>query len=141
MEEQQTTRRPAWVWVFTFFFVISGIWTLLSLILTLGGATSMSAAQRTYLESLTFFDVALSTLIGLATLVGAVLLFLLKRAAFYFFVGSFLLNLLVSIRDGVSKSYGQAVGSNGLIGVLIGLAILAAACLYSRRLTRRGVLS
>lgn len=136
-----STKRPVWVWIISGFYVFSTFWVLAGYALIYSGSVSVSAPQKTYLDSLSPIDHGLTAVRVLVNLTGAASLFLLRRQAFYFFVGAFALNLLMSAWHALTKGWVAALGGSGLVGVLISLGVITAICAYSWRLTKAGVLT
>ena len=143
MQTREGTRkkRPVLVWVITIFFFVSAIWTLLGFYLLVSGTASLTPAQKSYLESLTAIDYTFTLLLGLTNLIGAIALFLLRKAALYFFVGALALNGFMSVWHAISKGWLEALGGAGALGALFGLGIAVAVCLYVWKLAKSGVLS
>ena len=135
-----TTKRPAWVWVITIFYVLSVGFTLVSFLLVLSGALPMTPAQRAYFAGLGPLDYAMSLGLGLLTLTATVLLFVLRKAAVPLFAASLFLNLGFTLAHALTTIWAQALGGSGLVGALTGWGILAAVALYSRHLRQAGVL-
>lgn len=142
MNDVQVTqhRRPTWVWVISVFYFLSAAYTLLSFYLINSGAIAVPAATKAYLDGLTATDYAFTILIGLANLIGAISLFLLRKIAYPLFLASLVANVLMSVWHIVSKNMLSAFVSGGAIGMLIGWGMLLAVCLYAKKLTKSGVL-
>lgn len=142
MNENQivANKRPKWVWAISIFYFLSAAYTLLSFYLIHSGAVPVPEATQKYLTSLTALDYVFSVLIGLAILAGAVSLFFLRRIAYPLFLGSLITNILVSVWHALTKNLLAAFASGGAIGMVIGWGILLAVCLYTRRLSKSGVL-
>ena len=141
METNQNVRkRPGWVWAISIFYFISAVFTLLSFYVIFSGRISIDPAQKAYFDSLTPIDYGITIILGLLNLTGVVTLFLLRRQAFYFFTGSFIVNILMTIWHLLSKGWIAAIGGPGLVGVIISWGLLIAVCLYSRSLIKAGVL-
>ncbi len=134
-------RRPGWVWVISIFLFFSASFTLFSFYLVYSGKVLLQPAQKAYFASLTFMDLGLSILVGLTNLFGALLLFFLRKQAFYLFVISLTFNLLITTGQIFNKGFIQALPSGGIVGMLIGWGILVAICVYTKRLEKNGVLS
>ena len=137
----ESKKRPGWVWAISILFFFLAVPTLLSFYLINSGKIPLRPAQKTYFESLTFIDIGLSILNGLANLIGAVLLFCLRKQAFYLFAIALATNLLMTAWYIVSKGFIAAMPSGGLIGMLIGWGILVAVCVYIKKLEKAGVLN
>jgi hypothetical protein len=116
----ENKKRPGWVWAISIFFFFSAAYSLLSIYLVSSGKIPLQPAQKAYFDSLTFIDYGLTILLGLTNLTGAVLLFLLRKQAFYLFAVAFAANVLMTVWHIVSKGFIAAVSSVGLIGMLIG---------------------
>jgi len=123
-KNQETQKRPGWVWVISLWLSVSAGWTLLSLFLIFSGLIELNGGQEAYFNALSPFDYVLSIGISLANFSGAIYLFFLKRIAYYLFLGALILNILTSIWHVVSGSFVEALGVSGLIGALIGLLLL-----------------
>ncbi len=133
-------KRTVWVWVISIFYFFSAGYTLLSFYLIHSGFVSLPEETRLYLEGLSVFDYIFTILIGLMNLSGAVTLFLLRKIAYPLFLISFISNILMSIIHMLTRDLLSAFVSGGAIGMFIGWGIILAACLYSRHLSKSGVL-
>lgn len=133
-------KRPKWVWAISIFYFLSAAYVLLSFYLINSGAVPVPEATRAYLDGLTAFDHAFSILIGVANLLGAISLFLLRKVAYPLFLASFVANVLVSTWHMISKNMLSALVSGGGIGMLIGWGMQLAVIWYVRRLAKSGVL-
>jgi hypothetical protein len=122
------------------FFGVSAAWTLLSFAWIRTGAIPLNAAQIAYFESLSALDYVFSVGLGLVNLIGAITLFLLRRAAFYLFASALAANILMTLWHVAAKGAVDALGGAGLVGTVIGLGLAFAVCVYSRRLLQLGVL-
>ena len=138
---QEKTKRPAWVWVISVFYFISAGFTLLSFSVIGSGDAQLNSAQQAYFDSLTAVDYVVTITMGSANLLGAVLLFLLKKPAFYLFVGTFCAGILVAVWETITTNWVAAISPGGLVGAAIGWAISLAVCMYCWRLIQRGVLT
>lgn len=135
-------KRTIWVWlIFLYLGVFTGI-SLLGMIQVHSGMLPLSPAQKAYFESLSFFDIALTLACSVFILCGAFALFLLRRAAFHLFVIGLVLSAVDHIWDfvaGVGQAPALAKGSD-ILHAIVYYGIVLAACVYSYRLTKRGVL-
>ena len=132
--------RPAWVWVITVFYVLSIGFSVLSVALLFSGALPLTPAQRTYFANLGPFDYMMSLGLGLLTLTATIFLFALRKVAVPLFAASLFFNLGFSIVHATTTVWARAMGGSGLIGALIGWAILGIVALYARHLRQLGVL-
>ena len=138
---QQSSRRPVGVWVISVFYLLSAGWTLLSFALIFSGAIKMNSAQEAYFASLTGVDWFLSLSLGVLGFTGAISLFLLRRLAVILFSLALVLNLALTMFQTMRTNWTEAISGSGLFGVLLGFLILVAVILYTRGLTKKGVLS
>jgi len=140
--ENTAIKRPGWVWVISIWYVVSTVLSLATSTLLRTGAIPLAPVQRAYLESLSAVDWAFSIAIALVYLIGAVAIFLLRRAAFYLFTFALIATILQTLWHVATKSYVAAMGGAGVVGIgmVTGLGLVFAVCLYCRRLIRRGVL-
>ena len=141
MEDKAKKKRPILVWIITIFFLISAGWTLLAYLLIFSGSIQITSAQKTYFDSMSFFDYGYSIFIAIVNLSGAITLFILRKIAFYFFVTALSANILATIWNIIAKNYVEAIGTSGLIGMFIGLGIAASITYYSFSLKNKGILS
>jgi hypothetical protein len=142
-EESPPQKRPVLVWVICIFYLIGVFWGLLSLGLTrflLSSAFPIPEAKRHYFESLNYIDYGAMIIRVIVILVGAILLIRLKRSALYFFVGAFVVNILLLVYNIVAKNWFATVGIPGIIGILFEYGIIIAIILYIRHLSKKGVL-
>ena len=133
-------KRPKWVWAISIFYFFSAAYTLLSFYLINSGAVAVPEATKAYLDSLTAMDYAFTILIGLANLIGAISLFLLRKIAYPLFLASLVANVIMSVWHIMSKNMLSASVSGGAIGMFIGWGMLLAVCLYAKKLTKTGLL-
>lgn len=144
-EEQKRTaaepqKRPGWVLVISIVYFIFGVTTLLSLYLLHFGHVTPPPEYQAYLKTLTDADHVFNVLIAVANTCGAVALFLLRKAAFPFFLTSLSFNVLVTIWRIINKGFAQAFVGGSPVGFLLGSLILLFICIYTNNLTRSKVL-
>lgn len=140
-ESRQASKRPTWVWVISLFFFISAGYTILSYALIYSGSVPLTAGQKAYFSSLSYFDHAAAVTIAFLNITAAVLLFRLKRLAPFFFLSAFFLGLLSFSYQIAAKNWLASINGAGLLGVVIGQLLLVAIIFYAFRLRKRGVLS
>jgi len=136
----ETHKRPGLVWVISIFYVIAFGWSLLSVILIYTGIIPTNQAQQAYFDSIGTGGILFSIFITILNMTAAVMLFLMKRHAFYFFLGGFFLSVMITVRDIISNNLIEAMGVLGLIPIFISWAFIIAIILYTRKLIKRGVL-
>ena len=133
-------KRPFFVWLIAIFYLLSTLFSVLSLSLVLSGSLPLTPEQEAYFSSLSTLDYLFSFVIDLTVFAGTVALFFLRRVALYLFCGSFDLIVLMSIWHLMTRDFLSALPGGGLLGFILGLGILAAVCLYTWKLRRAGVL-
>jgi hypothetical protein len=90
------TKRPAWVWAIFIYYLLNfalGLGVLALVPLILSSSFHISPVKRAYFESLTYGDLGFIVLLFILKLIGAVLLFSLRRQAVYFFAGALLMSV------------------------------------------------
>jgi hypothetical protein len=147
MNNQQTMdiqpaliKRPKLVWIISMFYIISTGWTIISFVLILSGSISLNEAQKAYFDSQNIFDNIFTIAIGSLNFLGAILLFLLKRHAYYCFLSAFALGILMVVYHIIFKNWLDAIGDPGLVGAVIGWLISIAIILYSNKLIKNEIL-
>jgi len=137
-------RRPFWVWVISLLYFFTGTRALLLLLRILGMDTAVDETQATALLEVKK-QLLLWSMYGLipaANLAGGVLLFKLHRWAYYCFALILSLNLVNMVRsvlfDGGAV---QLTSGSSVVGVLLGLGVIFAVCVYTYRLKENGILT
>ena len=74
-------RRPLPVWIIFLFYTISSVYSSLSVFLITSGAVDLPPEQQAYVAKFTTFDMVIGYVVSAITVVGAFLLFRLKKAA------------------------------------------------------------
>ena len=133
-------KRPGWVWAISIYIFCSAVFLLLSFYLIYSGKVVLDPKQKTYFESLSYIDITLTIILGLANLIGATLLFLLRKRAFDFFVIAFAANVSMTAGHIITKGFAAAMPAGGLTGILLGWGMLAAVCVYTKNLEKAEVL-
>lgn len=134
------TKRPGWVWVITILMLLSASWTLFSFYLIRTGAIPLAPEQRAIFDSMSALDYGLSIATGLLNISGAILLFLMRKAAVPLFGTAFALGVVGNAWTYLVKGMAPVVGTSVVIGSLVGLAIAGTIFLYARSLRARGML-
>jgi len=134
-------KRPIWVWLISIFFFVSAGRTLLSFFLIFSGIIPIDALPKAYFERLTAIDYAATIIIEASSFIGAIALFLLRRFAVAVFATALALTFAIIIWQPVTKGWIEAMTGPGLVGVLVGYALLLIlVCAYAWHLNRKGVL-
>ena len=113
---------------------------MFSLFLTFTGNIPLSEAQKAYLASLNGADYLLTIMAALLGVSAAVMLFLMRKAAYYLFCATLALNMAFTIWHIISRHWISVIGIAGLAGAAVGWLILFAICLYTARLAAQGTL-
>ncbi len=132
-------KRPKLVWVITIFNIFLAGCTLISFALIYGGLILLSEAQQAYFNSLNIFDISFSIITGVLNLIGTIMLFLLRKFAYYAFLSAFIISMLMIIYQTIFKNWIAAIGG-GLIGAVIGWCISIAIILYAKSLMSKEIL-
>lgn len=135
----QKHKRPKLVWIITIFYIFSAGYTLLSFVLIYGGLIPLNETQQAYFNSLNIFDISLIIITGVLNLIGAIMLFLLRKFAYYAFLSAFILSMLMIVYQAIFKDWISAIGSR-LIGAVIGWCISIAIILYAKSLMSKEIL-
>lgn len=141
--EPEVRKRTVWIWViFVFLGLYTGI-SLLGMIQVHSGRLPLSPAQKEYFESLSFFDIALTLTCSIVILCGTFALFLLRRIAFHLFVMGLILSAVDHVWDLVVKlgQPGGLAGGGDTLHVVVYYGFVLAACFYSWKLLKKGVLT
>jgi hypothetical protein len=133
-------KRPKLVWVITIFFILASGHTFLAFVLIYSGVIPVDEAEKSYFDSLNYFDYMLSVAQALSNILGAVLLFLLRRHAFHLFLTAFLILVFSTVHAIMFTDWLLAMSFSVLVGVVIGMGIQIAIILYSRKLIKEGIL-
>ena len=133
-------KRPKLVWVISLFEICFAGVSLLSFALIYSGALPLDEAQRVYLGRVNLFDNALGLAMVSLSMIGAILLFLLRRHAYHCFLTAFALRILMAIYETSFKHWLDAIDGPGLIRDVIGWVIGIAIILYSQKLIHKDIL-
>src|SRR5262245_18525523 len=113
-EQHVHRKRPIWVWLISLFFLVSAIWTLLSLYLIWSGAIPLEPAQQAYFDRLTLIDHVLTIVVGVLNLSGAIALFLLRKIARDLFLSSLGMRLFLALWVSSTQGWIEVLGRGGL---------------------------
>jgi hypothetical protein len=143
LENRAPRKRPFWVWLISIFYALSFVYSLLSLYIAFSGSIPLTPEVKAYFASLTRFDWALAVTQGVVTLSAAIALFLLRKAAYYLFCGAVTIALVTTVWQTLARPWLTALGSmrGATTGAVLGLGIILAVFLYSRKLMKEGRLT
>lgn len=133
-------KRPILVWLIAVFYGLGALWTLLSFALFFSGRINVPPAEAAYFASLTPIDLTLTVLLAISGLVGAIMLFRLKRSALVFFLIALVLNISYSIWTFLMNPAFRTVAQQSVIGLITGLTVVSLITFYVYRLKKRGLL-
>lgn len=128
------------VWVISLLYFTSLAGTLVSFALIYSGAMPMIPELKLRLESLSWIDYGVTILVTLGNFAGAALLLLLRRQAYTLFVSVFALSIASVVYEIVVKNGWSDLKVLGLVGLAVGWSVKIAIILYTRSLTKAGVL-
>lgn len=139
-DRHATRKRTFLIWVISLFYIASGAMTLLTVLQIHFGTIPVSPDQ---LEELRRASMRWSMLglIPAANLAGGIALLMLRRAAFYLFSGALGLNTLNMLRHVFFSSAPFHLDTGNLTGVIVGMGITLAVCIYTYRLKQADILS
>jgi hypothetical protein len=140
-ENRVKPKRPKLVWVISIFYLFSMAWTLLSFTLIYNGDMPMTEAQKHYFSSETLIDIISMVVTSSLSMAGAMLLFMLKREAFYAFAWALILSIFTAVYHILFKNFVAAIGVSGLINFSVTWCISVAILLYSFSLENKGILN
>lgn len=132
--------RTILVWVISVFYFVSAAWVIWSVVGIFTGVIPLNDAQKEYFQSQSILDYGFPLLLGATNLTAAVLLFFLRKPAFYLFLTTFTVGIVVTIYQIFARDWLGVVGDSGLKAAVIGWIINIAVILYSKRLIDRGIL-
>jgi hypothetical protein len=133
--------RPVLVWVIAIFYGFSVLSTIVTYSFVFSKAVPKTPAQTEFFASLTAMDHAVTAVVVLINLAGAVLLFRLKKAAPVLFALAFALGVTAVVYQILTKNWFAAVGIPGVVSAVVGWCINVAIILYTFRLRQKRVLS
>jgi hypothetical protein len=130
--------RPGWVWaVATWYFGWSAV-VVVFVCLVYTGVLHLTASHRTRLDTVLSHSSIANLLVWAMMLTGAALLFRLRKAAFYLFVGALVGNCLIAAwylrNDGWE-------GGQEIIKLAFALGVPLILCIYSKHLAAKGILT
>jgi hypothetical protein len=141
--EAQVRKRTIGIWlIFLFLGLYTGI-SLLGMIQVHSGKLPLSPAQKAYFESLSLLDIGLTLACSLVILCGTFALLLLRRVAFHLFVIGLVLSAVDHLWDLVTrlKLSGALASGSDTLHAIVYYGVVLAACFYSWRLMKKGVLT
>jgi hypothetical protein len=133
--------RPLPVWIIFLFYSISSIYSALSVFLITSGAFELTPEQQAYVATFTTFDMVIGYVVAAITVVGAFLLFRLKKAAVPALFLALGVNVFSSAVFYLKNDPSTVIDPSGLLYQFGGIALFAIVCFYARFLARHGVLS
>jgi hypothetical protein len=130
--------RPGWVWAIATWYVGWSAVVVVYVCFVYTGVIRLTARHRTRLDAVLSHSSIANVLVWAMMLTGAALLFRLRKAAFFLFVGAFVGNCLIAAwllwKDGWE-------GGQEIIKLVFALGVPLTLCLYSKHLAAKGVLT
>jgi len=133
-------RRPLPVWIIFLFYTISSVYSSLSVFLITSGAVDLPPEQQAYVAKFTTFDMVIGYVVSAITVVGAFLLFRLKKAAVRTLFLAFGVNLFSSAVFYLRNDPTRVIDPSGLLYQAGGIALFGVVCFYARHLAQNDVL-
>ena len=121
--------RPRWVWVISMYYLCMFVFSYLALFLVLSNSVSVPEQIRARIENLTAIAWVVLVVQSFIAVSGAMALLFLRKIAYYLFITGF----------GIGSAW--ILWRSVSLMSAMGMAILAAVCLYTRKLRREGTLT
>ncbi|MEF3696183.1 hypothetical protein [Desulfolutivibrio sp.] len=134
-------RRPLPVWIVFLFYSLSSVYSIVSVFFITSGVFELNPEQQAYVARFKTFDMVIGYLVAAITLVGAFLLFRLKKAAVPTLFLALGVNVFSSAVFYLRNDPTTVIDPSGLLYQAGGMALFAIVCFYARHLGRHGVLS
>lgn len=129
-------KRPVLVWVVFIYYLMGLTGFLLGWYKMYTGEITVPGGSEAYIKSFDFIVSGLDVLIGA---IGAVMLFYLRKVAFYFFIALAVITPLSFLRMIFVKNLLELYPF-AWISFFVSISILAFICVYIKRLEKRGIL-
>lgn len=133
-------KRPLPVWIIFLFYTISSIYSALSVFLITSGGFELSPEQQAYVAKFTTYDMVVGYVVSAVTIVGAFLLFRLKKAAVPALFLALGINVFSSAVFYLKNDPTAVIDPSGFLYQAAGVALFAIVCFYARFLAKNGVL-
>jgi len=141
MTETDTKKRPKWVWAITILFFISLVFTAYSQYAVYMGLIELPASVKAHYDNLGMIDYGIMFISGIVGIAAVVTLFMLKKTTTRLWAIYLGVSVLVQVYTAVSTpEYLKTIETPGIVGIIIGVVIMVAIYLYTRRLDARGYL-
>lgn len=140
-KEIDTSKRPKWVWAISIWYIFAFIYTHYSIYIIFNGSIRLNEAQQQYFGNLAIIDWGITVISSLLSFTAAITLFMLKKLTIKAWAAVLVFAVIAHIYSAASSNYIEALGTGGVIGAIVGFAILIAIYFYTKRLDVRGYLS
>ena len=141
-EPRAKVKRGVWVYLIAAWYIFSALSSIIGTVAILASAPDEWPPElRGQIAAIDPFDLATASAIYLALLVGSVTLLMMKRVAFYAFLGALLINAVPLLRNIAMRGYVVAGGAPGIAGYAVGITMLIGVLVYVRHLDKSGRLS
>lgn len=128
-QHKRRWRRPRWVWIISVYYCGMFVLSYVLLFLALSHSIPVPEVIRALGENRTPLEWAVLVVQSLISLSAAIALFFLRKEAYYLFTTGFVIGL------------GWILWHSLTVMAATGMLILAAVCLYTRKLSRQGQLT
>jgi len=141
MTKTDTKKRPKLVWAITILYFISLVFTAYSQYAVYTGLIELPADAKAYYDNLGIIDYGIMFISGIIGIAAVATLFMLKKITTTLWAIYLGVSVLTQVYSAVSTpEYLKTVERSGMVGIIIGVVIMAAIYLYTRRLDARGYL-
>lgn len=134
-------KRPFLVWIIFLGYVTISVANIGLMFLLTSGLYDLSPEQRALLAGMSVFDRIIGYILAAMLIVGAFLLFRLKKRAVPVLALTLVLDVAGKLMTIVNHHMADTVAPAALAGQFVGSFILLLVCVYARSLGRRGVLT
>ena len=138
MNSTQPRKRPIGVWIITLYFAVTIPFVLYGLYLMLSDQVPMNDAQAVYVSNIDPLDITATVMIGISTVIGAISLFNLRKAALTFFGVSLAINIALTFWHLATKGFVEVVG--GAAPIVLGFVLLLSIIAYTAYLSKKRIL-
>lgn len=134
-------KRPKFVWIISIFCLFSTGWTILSFFLIYSGLIPPDEVQKSHFNSQDILVITVTLIMGLLNILGAILLFLLRRHAFHCFVTAFACGILLTVYNMTLRNWTGTIDGPEVLRPLSGWFIYIIGILYSNKLMNDKILN
>jgi hypothetical protein len=138
LKEENSKRRPFFIWIIAIYYIGSFILSIYSWYMIKSGSLPISNEQTEFLVKIPNYVIAISMVIGVINCIGSIFLIMQKKIAFYL-IG---LGVLSSIIYSLVSFFTEIGGPNkSILGTVIGIIIELLIMLYITVIVKKGKLN